>query len=286
MSRRQAVNLLRAPLHELRLVGVALQFLTRVPVPAAMGFQPAWLQQCVRHFPLVGMLVGAAGACVLWLAAGLWPLPVAVLLSMATTLWLTGGFHEDGWADTLDALGGVVDRERALAIMKDSRIGAYGAMGLTMMLLLKAAALWSLASHGLAAVAVALAWTHAVSRAGPVLLMGMLPYAGDAEHAKAKPLATQVAWTSVGLAWLWVALLGVALLWLSPQVSGGGSPGHGMARGLGWALLAMIGVTFGCARWFARRLGGYTGDTLGAAQQCTELAGLLGLLAVWAPVPS
>ncbi|OYU98446.1 MAG: adenosylcobinamide-GDP ribazoletransferase, partial [Burkholderiales bacterium PBB5] len=99
--------------HELRLAAVALQFLTRVPVRFG-AFDPQWLQDCARHFPLVGAGVGLFGAAVLLAAAALWPPAVAVGLAMAATVWLTGGFHEDGLADTCDGLGGAVSRERAL----------------------------------------------------------------------------------------------------------------------------------------------------------------------------
>ena len=89
-------------LHELRLALVALQFLTRVPVPGwvGQGFQADWLNTCVRHFPLVGAGVGGFGAAVLWAALLWWPPAVAALLAVAATVWLTGAFHEDGLADT------------------------------------------------------------------------------------------------------------------------------------------------------------------------------------------
>ena len=117
-------------LHELRLFFIALQFFTRLPVPRWVGYEPEWLHQSARHFPLVGALVGVVGAAVLWAALWLFPMPVAVVLSMVATVLLTGAFHEDGLADTCDALGGAVSRERALEIMKDTRIGSYGAIGL------------------------------------------------------------------------------------------------------------------------------------------------------------
>ena len=179
--------------HEIRLFFIALQFLTRVPVPRAVGFEPAWLQACLRHFPLVGACVGAWAALVLWLALQLWPPLVASAVSLVATVWLTGAFHEDGLADTCDALGGAVSRDRALTIMKDSRIGSYGAVALVLALVLKVVAVAGLASAapagGLVWATTAVIWSHAVSRAAPVWLVWRLPYAGDAEHAKAKPLA-------------------------------------------------------------------------------------------------
>jgi adenosylcobinamide-GDP ribazoletransferase len=263
---------MNALLHELRLVGVALQFLTRVPLPRSLRFEPAWLHASARHFPLVGAAVGAMGAAVLWGAALWWPLPVAVLLAMSAAVLLTGGFHEDGLADTCDALGGAVDRERALEIMKDSRLGSYGALGLVLVLALKAAALWGLAQRGMAMAAVP-AWllAHAASRAAAVALLHALPYAGDAAHAKAKPMAQQVGRGSLAMAIAWVALLALSLrAVLGPQ---GTLPL--LAALAGVAVTALV-----CAGWFRRRLGGYTGDTLGATQQLAEATALLGWLAL------
>ncbi len=97
--------------HELRLAAVALQFLSRIPVPAAVGFHPDWLHRCVRHFPLAGALIGAAGAAVLALAHALWPPLAAATLAVAFSVWLTAAFHEDGLADTFDALLGAARRE-------------------------------------------------------------------------------------------------------------------------------------------------------------------------------
>jgi adenosylcobinamide-GDP ribazoletransferase len=261
--------LLQALRQQLRLFFIALQFFTRVPIPAWVGYEPRWLQDCARHFPLVGTLVGGVSAAVLALALQLWDAPVAVGLAMAASIWLTGGFHEDGWADSCDGLGGAVSRARALEIMKDSRIGSYGALGLILMLGLKAAALHSLvlADSGLALASLLLG--HALSRAAPVWIMRALPYAGDAEHAKAKPLSTAAdpATLLIALAWALLALL-LALAaqpgWRIPLLGG---------------LLAAIAATLWMQRWLRRRLGGYTGDNLGATQQLSELAWLLGLAA-------
>lgn len=252
--------------HELRLFFTALQFLTRVPVPRWVGYQPAWLNDSARHFPAVGLCVGLVAGAVLWCGQQVFPPAVAVGLSMAATLLLTGGFHEDGFADTCDGLGGAVSRERALAIMKDSRIGAYGAMGLVVMLGLKAAALTALP---LALAVPASLLAHTASRAAAVALIRMLAYAGDVDHAKAKPMAQRISVAGLAVAMGWVLTLAVALVswnrfWLSAVAVG--------------VLLAVVG-TVGCRRWLNRRLGGYTGDTLGATQQITELLVLLGWLA-------
>ncbi len=266
--------------HELRLFLIAVQFLTRIPAPAWVGFDAAWLNQCVRHFPLAGACVGLVGAVAFALGLALFPLSVAALLSMMTTVWLTGAFHEDGLADTCDGLGGAVSRERSLKIMKDSRIGTYGACALMLVLGVKAAALIELAHlHPLLA-CLALVWGHAASRAAPVWLMWVTPYAGDPEHARTKPLATQVRGSDVAVALVWTVLLSIlawlAAGWLDLRVD----EVDLVAWTLTAACLSIAVTTLLAALWLRKRLGGFTGDTLGAVQQVAEIAALLAWLAV------
>ncbi len=257
-------------LHELRLFFIALQFFSRCPTPAWVGFEPGWLQQCARHFPAVGFCIGGFAAAVLWAALWVWPPMIAVGLSMAGSIWLTGGFHEDGFADTCDGLGGSVSRERALTIMKDSRIGSYGALGLILMLGLKAAALLALVEADPYLALLLTIWAHAASRAAPVWLMHSLSYAGDAEHAKAKPLATQADGATLCVAFAWVLVTGFGLLLLMPT----------QLPSLLLAMLVAAGLTLYLQAWLDRRLGGYTGDNLGATQQVVELGVLLSFVAL------
>jgi adenosylcobinamide-GDP ribazoletransferase len=251
----------------MRLFLVALQFLTRLPVRLTR-FEPAWLNDCVRHFPLVGALVGGIGAAMLVVALQFWPPAVAAVLALAATIALTGGFHEDGLADTFDALGGVVPRDRALAIMKDSRIGSYGALALGVSLLLRVALLAVLAARPTLIAVAALLASHAFARAAAVGVMVSLPYGGDAEHAKAKPLALAVAPLNFGIALGWCGLLGLALAAL------GVYPLQLLA-----AFAAAAGVALLMRHWLRRRLGGYTGDGLGATEQLAEIAVLLAFTA-------
>lgn len=255
--------------HEWRLFLVALQFLTRVPV--RVGYDPQWLNDSTRHFPLVGAAVGMFAAAVLWAGAQVFPGGVAVGLSMAAGVWLTGAFHEDGLADTSDALGGAVSRERALEIMKDSRIGTYGAVALLLVLGLKATAL---AALPLAWAVAALVLGHVASRAAAVALIRFLPYAGDVAQAKAKPLAQRGSRANLAVACGWVLVAGAGVVAALPAAWGA----------LLLSLAVAVAVAGLCARWFLRRLGGITGDTLGATQQLAELAMLLAWLAAlpWA----
>jgi adenosylcobinamide-GDP ribazoletransferase len=131
-------------MQQVRLFFIALQFFTRLPIPSWVGFEAAWLHHASRYFPLVGAVVAAIAAGVYALAALVLPAPVAVLLSTAAGIYATGAFHEDGFADMCDGFGGGQTRERVLEIMKDSRIGAYGAIGIILLLAVKCAALSAL----------------------------------------------------------------------------------------------------------------------------------------------
>jgi len=257
-------------LRELRLFFVALQFLTRLPVPRWVGFEPAWLQACARWFPLVGACVGLAAAAALAAGRWLWTDAIGAGASLAATILLTGAFHEDGLADTCDGLGGGRDRAHALAIMKDSRIGSYGAVALVIVLGLKAAATAAWSAHAPGAALAVVAWAHMASRLVPVWLMHVLPYAGDAEHAKAKPLATSIG-PGAFLVAAATVLAGAAL---------GGALRPGLVPALGGAALAAAVFALLARAFLRARLGGFTGDTLGAAQQLSELVLLLAALAV------
>lgn len=253
---------------------LALQFFTRVPVTgrlaAWVGYSPAMLRASAAHYPGIGWLVGAVGAAVMGgLLVLLPPTPfaplVAAVFGTVATVLFTGALHEDGLADVADGLGGAFDRQRALEIMKDSRIGSYGALAVALALAAKVALLAHLAAlaPGLACAALLLA--HPVSRAWPLLQIRFLRYVGDAAGSKAKPMADAIgagalAW---GAAWsLAAVLLAAAWIGLAPVVA---------------ALLAST-LAFGwTTRLYRRRLQGFTGDCLGATQQVTEIACYLGL---------
>jgi len=246
---------------ELRLLLTALQFFTRIPVPAWVGYSDAQLNASARYFPLVGALVGGACAGVYWLAARVFPTTVAVLLGLAAGIWLTGAFHEDGLADTCDGLGGGSTRERALEIMKDSRIGSYAAVGLVLVLLGKYAALISLPPER---IALALIAAHALSRWMAVSILFTHDYVREDASARNKPMAKGISGGALAYAGIW-ALAPLAML--------------------GWPGLAGLAAATAARVWFGRlltrRLGGYTGDTLGATQQVAELAFYLGALAMF-----
>lgn len=241
---------------ELRLALTALQFFTRVPVPAWVGWSAEQWRDCVRYLPVVGVLVGVVAWGVQALAGCLWPPGVAVLLSLVATLLLTGAFHEDGLADTCDGLGGGgTDRARVLAIMQDSRVGTFGVVGLMAALGLKFELLRQVPPGLFLAVSVG---AHVSSRCSALWVMARLPYVREDGPSKSRGLAegpSPLAW-GVGLACLVLPLCALG------------------QRGA-WAVLASAIVAQLAVRWLRQRLGGYVGDTLGATQQFSELVFLL-----------
>lgn len=234
----------------------AMMFFTRVPVQLS-DFDNADLNKSTRFFPLIGIFVGTVGALVFWLSDILLPQEVAVLLSMVATVLLTGAFHEDGLADAIDGLGGGWTKEQVLTIMVDSRIGSYGAIGLVLALLTKYQAL----SYQVAAfIPASFIAGHALSRLCAVLVMFTQSYVKT--EGKSKPLATQLSITELVIA-TFFGLLPLMFLELK-------------------YLFALLPVAIVWV-WFSAkirvRIGGYTGDCLGAMQQLTEIAFYLGLLA-------
>ncbi|MDK9723951.1 MAG: adenosylcobinamide-GDP ribazoletransferase [Sterolibacteriaceae bacterium MAG5] len=237
----------------------ALRFFTRLPVPAWIGHADDHLVRAPRYLPLVGILVGLIGGAATLAASLLLPLSLAVTIGMAATILATGAFHEDGFADACDGFGGGWDKARVLAIMKDSRVGSYGVIGVVLLLLAKWNALMEMEPEFLLPALVA---GHAASRFAAVSLMGFLDYAREDDGAKSKPLASRLGGGSLALA----ALFGIVPCVLLPLP-------EAAAALAAAALVAMV-----AARYFARRIGGYTGDCLGAVQQAAELAFYLGLL--------
>lgn len=254
---------------------LAVQFFTRIPVTGRLadwvGYSPQMLRASAAHFPGVGWVVGLPTAAVFALVW--WVLPaqpatpwVAALMSTVFSVLLTGAFHEDGLADLADGLGGAASRERALEIMKDSRIGSFGAIALVLALLSKVALLALIAQAGGAAVAaLALFAGHVSSRLMPLLVIHTLPHVGDTPQSKSKPLADSIGRGALAVGLLWWAGAMALVVALLPTVR--------WAQGVLGALLALAWMW----RLLRRRLQGFTGDGLGATQQVGEIAFLLAL---------
>lgn len=255
-------------LRELRLFLTAVQFFTRLPVPAWVGHSAQQLEQAARYLPLVGICVGALSAAVLYLGAQLLPLAMAVVLGIAAGILVTGAFHEDGLSDFADGMGGGHSKEKILAIMKDSRAGAYGVIALVLVLLLKYQALLALCGrHSALFIAAVLIAAHSVSRLMAASIMLTQRYIREDDSARARP-AAQLSPASFAIALL-TSIAALGLLYAAGATS---------AAILAAAVAAWLMRTYLAWR-MQKRLGGYTGDCLGAVQQLSELAFYMGLLA-------
>jgi adenosylcobinamide-GDP ribazoletransferase len=235
---------------------IALSFVTILPVGSSKPAGDGAVARATWALPAAGLLVGLAGAAAYAIAAnlGLTPGPAA-LLALATTALVTGALHEDGLADTADGLGGGRTRERKLEIMRDSRIGSYGACALILSFGLRWSALAAIANpwH----VALALVSAHAAARAGVPAFMSLVPPARpDGLSASAGSPPRRSAAVAFGLGTLCLAL---AL-----------GPGKAL---VGLVLLSLAGLVL--ARLAIRQIGGQTGDILGAFEQVGEILILL-----------
>jgi len=239
---------------EYALVLCAIQFLTRLPVPRQADFQSDWVYRSARYFPLAGQLVGFLTALVFSITSHVWQGLIPAVLTITAGVLITGAFHEDGLADTVDGLGGGQDVQRRLAIMKDSRVGSYGVLALILCIGIKVAALASVAP---AIALVTLIAAHGCARGAAVVAM-RLPYVGDRHAAKTPP--AQVARLDVFIA---LALSAWPLFLLRV-----GSILPSLALG---SLLALA-----MAMTARRLVGGQTGDILGAVEQMFETGFLLG----------
>lgn len=239
----------------------ALMFYTRVPVGKINGYSEGMLNKSTRYFPLIGLLVGGVAAFTFWTANLILPGPIAVLLSMAATILFTGAFHEDGFADFCDGFGGGYTPEKILDIMKDSRIGTYGSIGLLLMLLLK---FFTLNEFAPVIIPIVLISGHMFSRLFPVFLIYTAEYVRLDETSKVKPVGKVDGASTL----IFALVTGVLPLFFIPWQ---------------WtvAVVVVLTVIFLFFRnYVKRKLGGYTGDVLGALQQLCELFFYISLLAV------
>jgi len=241
-------------------VKIALQFLTRLPIRTGDPSGMAGIARAAWAFPLAGLVVAAAAALVFLLADRIGLPPVlAAILALAASIALTGALHEDGLADLFDALGGHAGRARALEIMRDSRIGTYGTLALLLTLALRAGALAMLATPG--RVALVLVGAACLSRSAMVVTMAL-------QHpARSDGLGAAAGRVTPARAALAVAIGSLCLL-------AAADPAPVLAM-----LAAAAGTLALAIRWTQRRLGGFTGDTLGGTQQLVETACLLAAVA-------
>lgn len=254
---------------------LAIQFFTRIPVTGALalwvGFSEERLARCSAYLPLLGSLVGLLTAIVFLIFMMLLPNQsgnywVSVFMAIIASIFITGALHEDGLADLVDGLGGARTREKALEIMKDSRIGAYGSVALISTILGKFIFLSALAQVSLSLTFFTILAASIFSRFLVLVAMTCLPYSGDISFSKSKAMfaGPRLSIFTVGALWTIFLFLIIYFCYSSWVWLGG--------------FFTSIVVLLLLLRIFYIRLGGVNGDALGAIQQITEVSFYFGLL--------
>lgn len=244
---------------EFKIFLTALTFFTRIPVYKHADFSEGALNKSSRYFTVVGYVVGGFAAIVFLLANLVLPTIVSVVLSTGASMLLTGAFHEDAIADVFDGFGGGWEKQRILDIMKDSRVGAFGALGLFMVVLTKVVSISEIPTRF---IPVSIFAAHAISRFSATLMIYTHEYVRENDDAKAKPLAKSIGAGSMVFA-LVMAVLPLALFKNY------------------WLFLVVIPMWLTkvlMAGYFKKWIGGYTGDCLGAIQQISELVFYISVL--------
>lgn len=246
---------------QIELILTAFGFFTRIPIPKHIAFSQENLNKCNRYFPIIGYVVGGITALSYLVFSFILPDTITILLSMVTSILLTGAFHEDGFADVCDAFGGGWTKEKILIIMKDSRVGAYGVVGIILLLMIKYTAIASVNSNFIAQ---SILIAHVLSRFMAVWTMHSLIYVREDESSKSKPITKSMEMQDLIIA----GLLTLPVLFID----------------FSWLNLAMpiplIITKILFERYFKKWIGGYTGDCLGAIQQSTEVVVYIYIVAI------
>jgi len=251
---------------EIKYFVAALMFYTRIPCPDFIEHSDKALNKSLKYFPLIGWIIGGIGVATLLIFNSILPLSVSILLSMAATIYASGAFHEDGFTDICDAFGGGWTKEQILTIMKDSRIGAYGTVGIIVLLGLKWITLYEIGLYSLPILLITYLNAHISSRFMASLMIQSYEYVQDIDKSKSKPIVTQKLSLGEMLYSSIFMLLAAALFY----------PHYLLLLAFPIAYITKLYLGY----YFKKRIGGYTGDCLGATQQVSEVMFYLGVLAL------
>jgi adenosylcobinamide-GDP ribazoletransferase len=268
---------------QLHIFFTALMFYTRIPCPKNIDHNPDYLNKASRYFPLIGWIVGGICFGVYYLASIVFSVEIALIVSMIAGILTTGAFHEDGFADVCDGFGGGWTKEKILLIMKDSAIGAYGAIGLVLLFLLKFQTLYNLVSlpqtcnlycfasslslGSVTCILLLFISAHSVSRLAAVSIVFTHQYSREDASSKSKPIAQKFTWKEVVGALFFGLLPLLILSFFQWQLL--------------LALMPVFITRFFLARYFQKWIDGYTGDCLGATQQVCEVVFYLSIIGIW-----
>lgn len=261
------------PMGEFAAFVTAVQFLTRVPLSTRTPVSAAVLSRCPVYFPIVGGMIGLVTAVVLGIGSLVWPIWLAVIVALAVEARLTGAFHEDSVADFCDAFGGGWTRDDVLRILKDSRIGSFGAMGLGLAVALRAGAIIEVVQqsgrHHWLVWSSAIVASSAIGRLVMVVVMFWVPPV-PARESLSRDVGRQMSGSSVFVAFLWTVFAALPFVILRPVPAV-------------IAIVALVPMVAWFRRLVLRRLGGITGDCLGCICYGAMIVVLLSTAARWSP---
>jgi len=240
--------------NELKLILAAISFFTRISFSSnhIKNIDEETLQKSARYFTLIGILIGAVQALVFWGSSFLYSKQLSILFSMIATILLTGGFHEDGFADCCDGFGGGFTRYKILSIMKDSRVGAFGAIGICLILATKFFAIYEIPSDKIPAIIIL---GHIISRLSAISLVYIYPYVRDEAASKSNPVVKYFTGKDLCIA----GIISIIPFFIIGNLT------------TFFALIPVFIFTFLLGYYFMKTIGGITGDCLGATQQVTEV---------------
>ena len=252
---------------ELNIFKTAIIFYTRIPLKIQGDFKDEYLNKSTRYFPLVGIIVGVIS--IFFLNISLWFLTkeIATLIYIISCILVTGAFHEDGLADFCDGFGGAFEKEKILEIMKDSRIGTYGTLALIINFFLKYFLILNLITqYGFTSkLGILLILTHSISRFVTCILLLKFKYVQEDSLSKIKPIVKNLNiktfLTSGAIALLPFLFINKSIFFIS--------------------ILPCIFVTLKLGNLFYKKIGGYTGDCLGATEQFNEIVFLISSTILW-----
>jgi adenosylcobinamide-GDP ribazoletransferase len=255
---------------ELHIFFTCLMFYTRIPCPKNITHHPDYLNKATRYFPFIGWIVGSISFLAFYLFSFFLSTEIAVILAIITSVLTTGAFHEDGFADVCDGFGGGWTKEKILMIMKDSAIGAYGAIGLILLFLLKFKLLSEsilLFTNNILLIFLLFISAHSLSRLAAITIIFTHEYSRDDASSKSKPIAKQYTWKEVFGSFFFGLIPLVVFSFFDVKL-----------------LLSVIPIfitRYFLARYFQKWIDGYTGDCLGATQQVCEVIFYLSILFLW-----
>ncbi|MBE7634000.1 adenosylcobinamide-GDP ribazoletransferase [Tenacibaculum finnmarkense] len=245
----------------------AVLFFTRIPCPKWVNHSPDILNKSSRYFSLVGILIGAISGLIYVGASFLFNPNIALVFSLIASVWTTGAFHEDGFADVCDGFGGGWTKDKILTIMKDSRLGTYGVVGIICLLSIKLLSLHQLLqfNNSIKTIPLVLISGHAISRFIATILLYTHQYVRDINTAKVKPTTKKMSTKALIIS----GFFGIFPLVFFQDIR------------VFTVLIPLFLTYLYMGRFFKKWIGGQTGDCAGALQQVSEVIFYLSILILW-----